>query len=297
MNDKISVIIPTYKRYDLLERAIKSVIKQSYKNLEIIVVDDNANFPEIRKKTEEIVKRYPKIIYIKNKKNIGGGPTRNVGIKRATSKYLVFLDDDDEFLPEKIEKQYNLFKSLRNDKIGMIYCYVDNYDESGKFISTNKKDFEGCCLYEHLCYFVATTSCWFCPKKVLEDVGMFDDIPSQQDTTLLLKMLGMGYEVYRVPEVLLKWYFHDKNSGITTISDAYIQNIKSYQDLARIYYNKLSKSQIRSVEYRFHNQLCNLYMQNKNKKEAYLEISKMFKIFPWGARVYNNLFKIMRIKK
>lgn len=294
MNEKVSVIIPTYKRYDLLERAIKSVLNQTYRNIEIIVVDDNAKFPEIRRKTEEIVKKYPQIIYIKNKKNLGGGLTRNVGINKSTSNYIAFLDDDDEFLPTKIEKQYNLFKKLKNDKVGMIYCYVDNYDEKGEYLGANKKDFEGCCLYEHLRYFTATTSCWFCSKKVLIDVGMFDDIPSQQDATLILKMLGMGYEIYRVPEVLLKWYFHDKNNGITTVSDKYIQNIIDYQDLGKKYFGLLNNKQIKNVLYNFHNQLFNLYLKNSDKTKAKKEISAMWKIYPLGIRVYYNIFKFLK---
>lgn len=291
MNEKISVIIPTYKRYDLLERAILSVLNQTYKNLEIIVVDDNAKFPDIRKKTEDIIKKYPQIIYIQNKTNLGGGLTRNIGIKKATSKYVAFLDDDDEFLPTKLEKQYALYKSLQNDNVGMIYCYVDNYYEDGRFVSSNKKDFEGCALYEHLCYFTATTSCWFCLKNILEDVGMFDDIPSQQDATLILKMLGKGYEIYRVPEVLLNWYIHNKENGITTVSDKYINEIIKYQNLGRKYYNKLTKKQIKNVEYNFHNRLFNLYLENNDKKNAKKELCGMLKEHPLGLRAINNIRK------
>ena len=112
MNDKVSIIIPTYKRSDLLERAIKSVINQTYKNIEIIVVDDNVNNSKEHLQNLKIIEKYPQIIYIKNKKNLGGGLTRNVGIKASTGEYIAFLDDDDEFYPTKIEKQYQLYKSL-----------------------------------------------------------------------------------------------------------------------------------------------------------------------------------------
>ena len=294
MNEKISVIIPTYKRYDVLERAIKSVLNQTYKNLEIIVIDDNAEFPEIRKQTEKILRKYPNIIYIQNEKNLGGGPTRNVGIKKATSKYIAFLDDDDEFLPTKIEKQYKLYKKMNNNNVGMIYCYVDNYMEDGTFVSTNKKDFEGNVLFEHLCYFTATTSCWLCPKKVLLDVGMFDDIPSQQDATLILKMLGLGYEIYRVPEVLLNWYIHNKSGGITKVNDQYIDNIKRYQELGKTFFHLLTKKQSRKVEYLFHNKLFHLQLENKNRVEAKNEIKRMIKINPFGLRVFYNVIKYIK---
>ena len=87
MNDLVSVIITTYKRSNLIERAILSVLNQTYKNIEIIVVDDNANFPEERKKTETIVKKYSSIIYIANPKNLGGALSRNEGIYRAKRKF------------------------------------------------------------------------------------------------------------------------------------------------------------------------------------------------------------------
>ena len=108
--DVVSVIIPTYKRPKELERAIISVKNQTYKNIEIIVVDDNANDIEQRKSTEQVVKKYENIVYIQNKENLGGSKTRNIGIENAKGKYIAFLDDDDEFLPNKIEQQIKLYK-------------------------------------------------------------------------------------------------------------------------------------------------------------------------------------------
>ena len=112
MNEElISVIIPTYKRIDTLERALDSVFNQTYTNIELIVVDDNAKFPETREKVEKIIEKYNgKIKLIKNKDNLGGGLSRNEGIKVASGKYIAFLDDDDEYYPEKLEKQYSLLK-------------------------------------------------------------------------------------------------------------------------------------------------------------------------------------------
>ncbi len=289
----ISIIIPTYKRYDLLERAIKSVLNQTYKNLEIIVVDDNISDSMERKKTEEIMKKYPDIIYIKNKKNLGGGLTRNVGIKRATGNYIAFLDDDDEFLPSKIEEQYKLYKKLNSDRVGMIYCYKDDYDVFGQYKITYKRDYEGLQLYNHMLHFIATTSCWFCPKVVLENVGMFDDISSQQDATLLTKILGADYEIYRVPKSLVKFYLHNKNNGITTVSEKYINDIRKYREVCRSYYSKLTKKQIINVEYKFKNQICNLYIQNKNKKNAKKEVFDMINLKPFAVANIKNIVKIL----
>lgn len=292
MNDKVSVIIPTYKRSDLLERAIKSVINQTYKNIEIIVVDDNVNNSKEHLQNLKIIEKYPQIIYIKNKKNLGGGLTRNVGIKASTGEYIAFLDDDDEFYPTKIEKQYQLYKSLDNSNVGMIYCYVENVNENGDTINIYKRDYEGIALYNHMINFITTTSAYFIRKDVLLDIGMFDDVSSQQDARLLLKMLGRGYEIYRIPEVLIKLYIHD-GERITKVSDKYISAVNDYYNECKKYYNQLTKHQHDKVDYKFHNQLCNLYINNNNRKKAFSELIKMIKIDVFDLRTLYDLYKII----
>ena len=133
-NEMVSVIIPTHNRSNTLERAIKSVISQTYPEIEIIIVDDNANNEEERQKVKKIVENYNNINLIQNKVNLGGGQSRNEGIKAAKGKYVAFLDDDDEFFPQKIEKQYELYKyvSSKDDKVGLIYCYAE-------YISVNER--------------------------------------------------------------------------------------------------------------------------------------------------------------
>ena len=103
MKDIVSVIITTYKRSELLPRAIDSVLAQSYENVEILVVDDNAPDSEYRKATENLITtRYsqePKVRYVKMPKNSGSCPARARGVSESKGEYINFLDDDDEFLP------------------------------------------------------------------------------------------------------------------------------------------------------------------------------------------------------
>src|SRR3990172_8426989 len=103
MNDcLVSVIIPTYNRVVMLQRALDSVTKQDYTNLEIIVVDDGSN-----DNTEQVVKRdNDKRIKYYRKKNSGPADSRNYGLKKAKGKYICFLDDDDTIKPDKINKQF-----------------------------------------------------------------------------------------------------------------------------------------------------------------------------------------------
>lgn len=105
--DLVSVIIPTYKGAKALSRAIDSVLNQTYKNLEIIIVDDNVSSSDERIETEAVVskyKEYRNIHYIKHEKNMNGAAARNTGISYANGEYICFLDDDDLYLPTRIEK-------------------------------------------------------------------------------------------------------------------------------------------------------------------------------------------------
>ncbi|MGI6701986.1 MAG: glycosyltransferase family 2 protein [Christensenellales bacterium] len=120
---KVSVIIPTYKRAEKLERAIESVLNQTYHNIEVIIVDDNNPDTEYRKITEEIMQKYinnPKVIYIKHEKNKNGAAARNTGIRHSQGLYIAFLDDDDYYLSEKIEKQVNFLEA--NNEYDGVYC-------------------------------------------------------------------------------------------------------------------------------------------------------------------------------
>lgn len=104
----VSVIIPTYARSQYICRAIDSVLNQTYKNIEVIVVDDNGENTENQLATFQTLKSYidkEQITYITHKTNRNGSAARNTGIFNAKGEYICLLDDDDEFFPEKVEKQ------------------------------------------------------------------------------------------------------------------------------------------------------------------------------------------------
>ena len=106
----VSVIIATYRRDVSLKRAIESVLNQTYCNIEIIVVDDNDN-PQWNEKVQAVINQFAsnRIRYIQNPEHMGSGATRNRGIECAKGQYVSFLDDDDYYLPEKIEHQMEDF--------------------------------------------------------------------------------------------------------------------------------------------------------------------------------------------
>ena len=100
---KITVVIPTYKRPHLIGRAVQSVLNQTYQNFEIVIIDDSPNDD-----TGKIVREFndKRIKYIRNKVRRGYSGARNQGVKESNkdSKYIAFLDDDDEYFPLFLEK-------------------------------------------------------------------------------------------------------------------------------------------------------------------------------------------------
>ena len=101
----LSIIIPTYKRSENIEKAINSVLKQAG-SFELIVVDDNDEDSVFRKHNEEIMQKYlnnyNNFYYLKHKKNMNGATARNTGIKFCHGQYITFLDDDDDFIKDRI---------------------------------------------------------------------------------------------------------------------------------------------------------------------------------------------------
>lgn len=276
MKDLVSVIIPTYKRSDKIERAIKSVVNQTYNNLEIIVVDDNANNLEEREKTRKIVQKYNNINLIENQTNLGGAISRNVGIENSNGDYVAFLDDDDEYLCTKIEKQIKLLKDKlkQNKNVGLIYCYKNIIDNNGKIKGKGEVNYEGNCLFEHMSKFIETTSTWLCTKEALYDSGLFENVKAHQDNTFLIKLLAKGYEVYRVPEELINFYEHD-GEGITKINKKYIEYTKYLIEFKKKYYYLLTKEQIEKINYNDSIWLMSMYRVNKMPKEYCKELKKI----------------------
>ena len=142
----ISIIIPTYQRPDNLLRAISSAQKQTYPNIEIIVVDDNGIDSKWHYETEKILSsliEHNVIKYVVHEINKNGSAARNTGFRVAKGDYINFLDDDDEFLPEKLKAQYEELQKHDNT-YGGCYCnsrifginrkFETNYVASGNII-------------------------------------------------------------------------------------------------------------------------------------------------------------------
>lgn len=136
---KVSVIIPTYNSVKYVTEAIDSVLAQTYENIEIFVIDDGSTDT-----TREVLQKYGDAIHYLYKENGGASSARNYGIENATGKYIAFLDADDIWMPEKVEKQVALMES--NEDIGLCYVSTQRVSENLEFTGViEAKEFEDYC--------------------------------------------------------------------------------------------------------------------------------------------------------
>ena len=189
----VTVIIPTFKRARFIDRAIESIINQTYKNIELIVVDDNNPDSEDRKEMEYKMEKYkniPNFKYLKHEKNKNGAAARNTGLKEAKGEYVTFLDDDDYFASDRIEKLVNCLDENNQYQIaytgGIIYIKQDYIKI---FKVKDNVDYKK----ELLCNrsFIGTGSNMFFRTKNLMEIGGFDErFLRHQDLEVLIRFLS-----------------------------------------------------------------------------------------------------------
>lgn len=229
----VSIITPTYKRSLTLPRTIKSVLNSTYKNVEIIVVDDNNEGDEFRLATEKLMKQYvsvPEVHYLKHKVNKNGSAARNTGIRAAQGKYIMFLDDDDEFLPEKIERQIACMEAL-DDSWGACYTKYLDVKPNGEVISKCAEKKQGSLLVYELArnLFVHAGSNLMVRKTVVDELNGFDEsFLRNQDVEFLVRLLKK-YKLAFVDYVGLKVYIHPRKYVI------------KYKEITATYLNKFEK--------------------------------------------------------
>ncbi len=169
---KVTAVITTHNRLNLLKRAVESVQSQTYKEMELIVVDDGSS--DGTQKWAEL----QGFIYIRipPSESRGGNYARNLGIRLATGYYIAFLDDDDYWIPEKTEKQV---RTLEEKGCGLVYCgrrFENIYEDRIEYIHVNidprnQGDVSRRIFFNIMC----TTSTVLVKKEILGQAGMFDE--------------------------------------------------------------------------------------------------------------------------
>ena len=209
----VSTIITTYKRPpEILLRAINCVLNQTYKNIELIIVDDSpADYPQ-REDVKNAVLSLgdARIKYIAHEKNSGACVARNTGLKEANGEYVAFLDDDDEWLETKLEQQVKVIENCSDDT-ALVYCdALSIYDSTGETKSRNREMHNGH-VYDKLILhnFIGSTSYPLMKTEALRSIGGFDPLmKAAQDMDVWLR-LSKKYRVDYVNIPLVRYHVHE----------------------------------------------------------------------------------------
>ncbi len=186
----VSVIIPTYKRSEKLVRAIESVLNQTYRNLELLLINDNDPEDEY---TAELKLRTVKYSWdkrfhlIMQTKHVNGAVARNYGIRQAKGEYIAFLDDDDWWDLQKLEKQIEVLKGL-DETWGGVSCKFVLYNENEKIIGKTLKYRDGY-IYLDILKLLSdvATGTLLLRHKALDQTRLFDEnLTRHQDLQLLI---------------------------------------------------------------------------------------------------------------
>lgn len=237
-----SIIIPTYNRAETLVRAIESVLQQSYTAYELIVVDDCS-----MDDTATVMERYShdnRVTYIKLEKNIGGAAARNVGINKSKGSFIAFQDSDDEWLPEKLQKQMQVF--FDNPQVDVVFSKIARIT-NGKISVfpheniTGSKNLHTKMLKSN---YIGTPSAVI-KKNKLNEIGGFDSaLPRLQDWDLFIRLSSKGV-FYMIDQVLCNAYLQE--DSITKNSNALVKTIEIFNSKYKQDISALTKKDKSSV--------------------------------------------------
>ncbi len=219
----VSIVIPTYNRAQLLERAVKSVLDQTYANIEILIVDDFSS-DRTEKVGKKLEKRHKQVRYIRQAINQGAPAARNRGIREARGEYIGLLDDDDEYLTDKVKLQVEKFQS--NPRLGLIYGGFKVIRETSDKEPVDKlPKHRGNIKKALLTNCVIGSPTVLVRKEAFKKVGDFDTkLKSCQDWDMWYR-ISKQYPIDYVNEVVARYYLHDSDQ-ITTNWSRKVQGAK-----------------------------------------------------------------------
>ena len=248
MQPLVSVVVATYRRDEILQRALVSIANQTYKSFEIILVDDNDDKEwnsRVGNIVSEFKEKYPEVVikYIVNSPNLGSAKTRNVGIDAASGELITFLDDDDIYLPENLEKQVeNMLAEAADFGISDLDLYYEDETLCERRIrsfitSTEKAEL----IRYHLMYHLAGTDTMIFKREYLEKIGKFDPIDIGDEFYLMFKAIENGGKFTYLKGCYVKAYVHRGEGGLSS-GDGKIEGENKLHEFKLKHFDTLSKN-------------------------------------------------------
>lgn len=222
----VSVVIPTYNRADYLREAIESVLAQTFRDFELIVVDDGSTDG-----TQELAASYNGKLKYLRQQNSGPSAARNNGIKNAAGRYVAFLDSDDIWLPEMLAKQISLFR--KNPAAGLAatgYCLMDVRHQLTDTVILHEDELETLRNGNHYKNFFATSGVMV-KKHCFEAAGLFNEgLHFAEDWDMWLRILH-HYSFAYLPEALMHYRVHPAKISETSLQN----NIRNWRAVIDIH--------------------------------------------------------------
>ncbi|MEA1892592.1 MAG: glycosyltransferase [Campylobacterota bacterium] len=208
--DRASVIIPTYKRPTNLRIALESVVKQDYKDIEVIIVSDNGDSSRYNKETREIVNSLKninpncKVVLIEHYTNRNGSAARNTGILHSSGEFISFLDDDDAYLPGRLSKSIENLKKQKKI-VGAVYCGFLGWNSPKNDLNRYKIGdlTREILLLEYKKHYIHTNTATYRREAILNINGFDESYRRHQDLEFNLRFFEQ-YEIEAVKEALVR---------------------------------------------------------------------------------------------
>jgi len=278
MNPKVSIIVPTYNGEKYIQRAIESVLNQTFQDFEIIVVDDYSKDNTV-KIIKELQKNDSRIKFLCLEKNSGGPALpKNKGFEISRGEFIAYLDQDDEWLPTKLEEQINLFKNSLKKNLGLVSCGANLVNAHGKyfgyFIPIKKENIFPEILLRNPIY---SNSSVLIKREVIDVVGKRDEnMKYSEDLEMWIRISRVGYDFDYIYKPLFNYHFHENN--VTNTGDKTMKvrdmeyTFKKHKDL----YNQYNYAHIGFFR------LGVMYFlggDSKKSRQCFIESIKINKIF------------------
>lgn len=306
-NPLVSIIIPVYNGSNYIKQAIESALNQTYKNIEVIVVNDGSN-----DKTEDIAKSYYNKIKYYYKDNGGVASALNFGIREAKGDYISWLSHDDVYFENKIYRQIEELKNI--DKNTILYSGYELINDKSEFLYTweisDKKEYRKLNNSFYALLLSGLNGCsLLLPKKVFYEVSFFnEDLKCTQDYDLWFKIFKYGYNIKYIPETLLQYRIHenqDTKQKLNTVAEegdklwiSMLSNLDE-NNYKNIFYNEYSvlkslriylNSQPYDKTLEFIDKKLDI-LENENKK--YYELNNKISIIINLLKSHSNINKII----
>lgn len=291
MSPKVSAVVTTYNRTTLLRDAIESVLAQTFEDFECIVVDDASD-----EDSQSVVEEFDdeRLRFVEHEQNRGLSTARNTGVDASSGKYVAFLDDDDQWLPTKLEKQVELLDDSP-EEVAFVYCWMDYCSyANGKYRQCHPT-LDGDIFEEVLDrQRITNGSTLLVRRDIFDKVGGFDESLSRGIDGDFIRRVAVDFEVRYVPEVLVEYYTDHGNNRITNMKPS---GVREHIYGTEVKFEKFGPElrQLPRRAARIHADLGYHYAYLGNLRESVRRFARAFRTLPYEPVNFLWLYKTFRL--